>query len=163
MSEALATTLASADRLVRVRDLLRRQNDLECAAVAADLAAYLDPHADISLDVALGLIPPPGAEHWRTLARRRIRDRELGLLCARFLPGMSISGRAAKVAKLGRTYGIRWRREDCHATTMPIAYSGTLQEHLYRAAKAADGNLPGYSQLRRIFAHELPPIDEQPT
>jgi hypothetical protein len=47
------------------------------ALLAAALEHYLQPHGGGTLDDALGLTPAQGAEHWRTVARRKLRDQAI--------------------------------------------------------------------------------------
>jgi hypothetical protein len=161
-----AAALASSPiaRLRHARDWLRRGNHPDLAAVADGLDLYLDLRSDLTLDEAMGLVPAPGEEHWRTIARRAIRDDELRALADRFLQGLSATASASRVAKMIGQYEPRWRRIDCHAETMPASYRGTPDERLFRAFAAYGGKMPSARSLRRMLSrvgHELPGIDGQ--
>lgn len=140
------------------RDVLARQNSPEIASRMPQLDRYLDLHSTVSLDEALGLIPAPGEEHWRTAARRHARDDELRRLAARFLPGLSVRGAAAEVARLIERYEIRWVRADQHGESMPAGYIGRPEQHLYRAFSTGIP-MPSANRLRAILARELPAFD----
>src|SRR5947209_5041791 len=129
----VGTLPAAVDGLRQTVAVLRRQNTPDLADIADALERYLNPLADISLDAALGLHPVPGAEHWRTAARRAIRDNELRALVDAFLPGLSVRRAADEVTRLIASYRIRWGRADQHSATMPASYVGRPEQHLYRA------------------------------
>jgi hypothetical protein len=155
---------APVDRLRHARDWLRRGNHPDLAAVADGFDRYLDLQSNLTLDAALGLAPSQSAESWRTVGRRAERDTQLRALAERFMPGLSVSKRAGKVAAMISRYEPRWRRIDCHAEMLPSSYQGTPDQHLFCAFAAYDGKMPSKRSLRRILCragHELPPIDGQ--
>src|SRR4051812_30295756 len=69
------------------------------ALLDAALKCYLQPHGRGTLDDALGLTPASGAEHWRTVARRQLRDQAI-LALACYFPGLPRSRCACEVWKL---------------------------------------------------------------
>jgi hypothetical protein len=151
------------DRLRHARDFLRRGNHPDLAAVADGLDAFLDIHSDLSLDQVLGLLPAPGEEHWRTVARREARDAEYCALADLYLRDIKTAPRARKIIAMGGRYAIRWQRVDQHLDQMPASYRGTPDEHLFRAFAAGAGKMPSARSLRRTLSrgHLLPPVDGQ--
>lgn len=143
--------MTAIGNLRQARDWLRRGNHPALLAVADGLDRYFDVNAEISLDAALGLLPAPGAEHWRTAARRTLRDAELRALADRFMPGIAASARAAGVAAMISRYEIRWRRSDSRLAAMPPTYAGRPDEYLFRAFRAFGGRMPSERSLRRML------------
>jgi hypothetical protein len=159
-----AALLLPIDRLRHARDFLRRGNHPDLAAVADGLDRYLDIHSNETLDQALGLLPAPGAEHWRTVARRQVRDAEFCMLAALYLPDTKTAPRVRKIVALGSKFAIRWQRVDQHLAAMPASYRGTPDEHLFRAFVAGGGKMPSARSLRRMLCrigHQPPPVDGQ--
>lgn len=106
---------------------------------------------------ALGLRVEPGQRPLSTRDQLRARNDALRNLSSMFTAA-STSMRAARCLKAMRHYAAgRWRF-DHEKSEMPTDYRGTPSELLFRAFKAADGNLPKSTrQIRRILAtpHEL--------
>jgi hypothetical protein len=119
--------------------------------LAGVLFEYLDPLGTCTLDEAAGLLPAPGAEQWRTAARRLQRDEAIRALCAYF-PGLKRSRIAEKIWKALIGYAATRWKVDCVRSTMPEHYLGTPRAHLYAALVAGDGKVLGESRIRQLLA-----------
>src|SRR5260370_21388669 len=91
--------------VARLRRLAARLGELgaDGAWLAGVVQEYLDPFAGGSLDEAAGLAPDARAEHWRTAARRALRDDAIRAL-AGYFPGLSRSRCAGQIARLLTRY-----------------------------------------------------------
>jgi hypothetical protein len=125
------------------------------AWLAGVLQAYLDPFGTCTLDEAAGVLPAPGAEHWRTVARRALRDDAVRQLAALF-PGLRRTPVADKIWKMLIGYATTRWRVDGQRSTMPEGYRGTPRAHLRSALVAGDGRVPGESTIRRLLAISSP-------
>ena len=119
--------------------------------LAGVVQAYLDPFAGGSLDQAAGLAPDAGAEHWRTAARRALRDDAIRALTGYF-PGLSRPRCAGAVAQLLERYQTSRWRVDRARPAMPEAYLGTPRAQLSAALVAGAGRVPGVSRIRQILS-----------
>jgi hypothetical protein len=143
----------AVERLRRLAGGELREDDVEWAAGV--LNRYLDPYAGCTLDEAAGLLPMPGAEHWRTVAKRAARDDAIRGL-AGYFPGLNRTRAAEKVWKMLIGYATTRWRVDRERPTMPEHYARTPRAHLYRAMVAGDGKVLGESRIRRILAISSP-------
>src|SRR5205085_622461 len=117
----------------------------------AVLQTYLDPYAGCTLDQAAGLVPHAGAEHWRTAARRGLRDKAIRSL-AGYFPGLPRAACAKAIWKeLERYRASRWRADRARPT-MPEGYPGTGRELAYEALVAGGGRVPGVSRIRQLLS-----------
>ncbi len=115
------------------------------------LRLYLDPFADCALDEAAGLIPAPGEKHWRTVARRALRDDAIRSLAAYF-PGLSGARCAAEISRMLVRYAAsRWQVDQARPL-MPGTYISTPDEFLYAALRAGGGRVPGVSRIRQVLS-----------
>jgi hypothetical protein len=119
------------------------------------LQTYLDPFGNVTLDEAAGVLPAPGAEHWRTVAKRAERDDAIRALRA-FFPGLNPTRSADKIWKMLIGYAATRWRVDREGSTMPSRYVGTARAHLYAALVAGDGKVIGESRIRRLLAIDSP-------
>jgi hypothetical protein len=143
--------------VARLRRLAARLPALgeDGAWLAGVLRQYLDPFGGGSLDGAAGLAPAAGAEHWRTAARRALRDEAIRAL-AGYFPGLSRADCAEQIWKLLDRYrASRWH-VDRAGSTMPDAYLGTSRAQLHAALTAGDGRVPGASRIRQLLTTGSP-------
>ncbi len=144
----------AADPIGRLRGLVAWLPELgeDGAWLAGVLLGYLDPFSGNSLDQAAGLLPSAGAEHWRTAARRALRDQAILALAEYFPGGLSRSRCAVEISRLLDRYAsTRWRVDQVRPA-MPEAYIGAPHAHLYAALVAGGGRVPGVSRIRQILA-----------
>jgi hypothetical protein len=144
---------AEGEAVERLRRLVGKFAELgeDGAWLAGVLQAYLDPFGNVSLDEAAGLLPVAGTEHWRTTARRALRDDAIRGLTA-FFPGSRRSRCAEKIWKMLIGYATTRWRVDRERPTMPEDYRGTPRALLYQAMVAGDGKVIGESRIRRLLA-----------
>lgn len=133
----------------RLRSLVARLPELgeDGAWMAARLKNYFDADDESArLDEALGLIPGPGQEHWRSVERRAERDAAIRALAR------ETDGNAVQIREMILRYsGSAWSR-DRALSACPARYEGTQRQHLFKAFKVADGDVPiSAKQLRRIL------------
>jgi hypothetical protein len=122
----------------RLRRLAGRLGELGADGewLAGVLQVYLDPFAGRTFDQAAGLVPHAGAEHWRTAARRGLRDEAVRALAENF-PGLPRAACALEVWKLLDRYrASRWR-VDAARPTMPEDYLGTPRRSMPPSSPAA--------------------------
>jgi hypothetical protein len=141
----------SAAAVARLRRVAARLGELGADGewLGGVLQVYLDPFAGCTFDQAAGLVPDAGAEHWRTAARRDIRDDAIRAL-AGFFPGLPRT-RCEIAQLLARYAASRWR-VDRARPTIPEGYLGTQRAPLYAALVAGGGRVPGVSRIRQLLS-----------
>jgi hypothetical protein len=118
--------------------------------LAGVMQRYLDPFAGCTLDQAAGLLPAAGAEHWRTAARRALRDAAIRTL-ADYFPGPRTAA-AEEIGELLTGYATTRWKVDRARPTMPETYAGTQRAYLYAALVAGGGRVLGDSRIYQILA-----------
>jgi hypothetical protein len=118
---------------------------------------YLDPFAEIGLEDALGLSVVAGGDHWRTTARRELRDAALlGLGRELYAGPPAVARRAAKIERtLSRYEASRWRRRDRHLAAVPAEYSA-IDRLMFTVLRAGGGRVPSFRTLRKVLAGSDP-------
>jgi hypothetical protein len=147
----------AADAVARLRRLVPRLVELggDGEWLAERLQAYLDPFASLSADEAMGLVPAAGAEHWRTVARRAMRNQAIRAL-AGYFPGLNRSGTAEEIATMLTRYAATRWRVDRARPTMPDDYRGTARAYVWATLAAAGGRVPSARLIRQILAIDTP-------
>lgn len=98
--------MTAPDRLRFVIQILRREGSAEAVRVAKDLERYLAGAADgLTLDLALGVSPEPGASPWYEIEARARRDAALRALREHHFADLSIRASARAI----REFALRHR------------------------------------------------------
>ena len=98
----------------------------------------------MTLDRALGLVPPPGGEPWWEAERRTRRDAAIRALREQHFADLGVTQAAQQIASRGRRLqATRWDREG------RIAAPG---DELLIAALASGAPFPGARRIRDIIS-----------
>jgi hypothetical protein len=85
------------------------QGEMPCASIALwfceKFRAYEQGPADMRLDRALGLLPQPGQESWRTIEAREHRNRAIREIRNIHYQDLGITEAAKEIARLARRAG----------------------------------------------------------
>ena len=145
--------LQAIDNIRAVAQLCQSQEPLPeplAEWLASSLQAFLDSRTP-SLNHAFGIRSARGGIPWRIEAGIRARDCALRALASLHLPTLSISAQAERIHQLSLRYAASGWRFDRDRPEMPQAYSGTLQEFLWRAFKSGATMPLCKRQLRTIL------------
>jgi hypothetical protein len=149
--------MSEVEAVERLRRLVARLGELgpDGEWLAGVLEVYLNPFGNVSLDEAAALAPMAGGAHWRTTARRALRDDAIRQL-AQIFPGGNRKRAAAKIWGMLIGYATTRWKIDRERPTMPEHYAGTPRAHLYAVLVAEAGDFPGESRLRQILSIRSP-------
>lgn len=118
---------------------LAEHGDAAVQAIGANLLTFVEADDAGSLDDALGLSVARGEPTWRAARARTERNRLLRLARLAFFADATPAEAAREIAAAWRRYdSTSWPR-DRNAFDCPPRLRGTLQEALWRAARAWPG------------------------
>ena len=135
----------SAQSIARLRSLAAALQRIPAAAWFAEaLACYeIGAQDGLTLDRALGLVPPPGGEPWWDAERRTRRDAAIRALREQHFADLGVTRAAQQIATRGkRLQATAWQREQRQAAA---------GDELLIAALATGAPFPGARRIRDII------------
>jgi hypothetical protein len=144
--------MSAADRLRNAAAALRRDGGADALAVACDIERYLEDAAiGLTLDIALGVSPAPGATPWWETEKRERRNAAIRELRERYFGNVGITAAARAIEEEARRYqAATWR----HDRGREKNASGDERRKLLGAALGTGLPFPGSRQLRTILGNQ---------
>ena len=140
---------AADDRLRRMVDVLRRQNDPGMHEAADGIAAYRAGRVP-TLEDALGLRPGPGQRSAPTRAIMAERDQWIRQAAADHFPGPSTSRQARQLHTAIDRYAASSWRHDKESTRCPRRLTGTINAVVWEIL-SLDGRVLCFERIRKIL------------
>ncbi len=149
-----STALTSIRKLRRLAAALEA-GDADSKWLASRLRQYLDgAERGLTIEMAVGLSPPPGQAAWWTLEAVQVRDAALQELAEHFWPERTPGAQARAIEQLALRYFAASWRFDCDRADMPERYGGTATEPLWRAFKSGATMPLKWRQIANILTAE---------
>ena len=149
----VTAALDSIDRLRRLADRAALEWGDEWLS---DAVRRMEASPGLTIGAAIGLEAP--GTSWRTLDRKRARNRLIRHMAEHFFPRMPVEAASAAIADEMTRYERNWHR-DCAFPSAPVRYAGTIRQFLFEIFRAGTGNDRSLSasQIKRILEQETTP------